>query len=662
MARVDLQCKCGHKFFVGDAQLKERGGAAECPACSAPVKPRSSTVRRTVPVKAPGSKIKLYAIAGGAGVVLVVAVLSVLSLFSGKPAVDHEKQAQRDDEARRKRYAELSSSKEEKPAPPPAPAAPEKAPRPVEAKPAPPPPPSKVAPAPAPAPAPAGPPPISEELLARARSEVLGLHPFYLGVALTPAEKARVEGIVSAGRGPSADSDYLTWILAGEKLKTVADEKVLLTRMQPILERESKENLPVDRITMNEGGRVVHCKILVEGDETVKVARTGGQMSFRKETIQKIEKGKGIGTEFAARWESAQKDGVAAQVELLGWCKENALASQAKLVAWAIVRADPSHAAARIEAGLPADPVKHSEAVAAGGVIAYGGKNWPAAELKEKFLKDGYCLVDGKWYSKKDKTVVVPGLFRFEKQNDKTVIIGGTAPLCHDTETTYKQAVDPATGDTVENADVKPVRRFYAPPMTVGLTTNLPPGVVPPRSTAELSVQVNVDEGRPASGTPMQGEVTIHVPVGVPILEAAVMTAAEVKAGGSIVVHHVMGSGDNEKRTKLYACDAKENQSHPIPTELVRGHSEVNFIAVIESSAAYVAKTEKRRFRNAITKGKVFVSPAVDILHYRQIPDYKAVLFPSSSTTNEVFRLKLVVGEPLPLVDKLFASNPEVLK
>ena len=160
----------------------------------------------------------------------------------------------------------------------------------------------------------------------------------------------------------------------------------------------------------------------------------------------------------------------------------------------------------------------------------------------------------------------------------------------------------------------------------------------------------------------MKGEVTIQVPVGVPILEAAVTTTAEVKAGASIVVYHVTGSGDNEKRTKLYMCDPKESEQHPIPTELVRGLSEVNLVAVIEEPATYTPKTERRRFRNAIMKGKIYVSPAVDILHYKQIPEYRAILFPSNSNTIEVFRLKLAVAEPAPMLDKLFANSPEVLK
>ena len=666
MARVDLQCACGHKFFVGDAQLKQRGGAAECPACSAPVKPKAATVRRTVaaPKSKISSKTRLYAMGGGAVALVVIVIIGVSSLVGNrKPAVDPEKQAQLKDEARRKRYEELSASKEQPPAPPPsAPAVPEKAPRPVEAK-------RTVAPptvAPAPAPAPEAPNGVRPDVLARFRSEVLALHPFYLARVMTPAEKARVEKVASSGRGSEADGDYLSWIMAGEKVKAVADEIARLARSMPILEREAQENLPVDKIILNEGNRVVHFRILDDGDEAVKIARvlSGGTafQTIRRDAIKQVEKGKGVGAEFAARWETAKKGDVAAQVDLLAWCKENALAAPAKLVAVAIVRADPSNASARIEAGLPADPIQHQEAAAGGGVIAYQGKSWTAAELKEKFLKDGYCLVDGKWYSKKEKSIAVPGLFRYEKQKEKPVVFGGTAPLCHDTETVYKQVVEPTTGDVVENADVRQLRRFYAPAMVVGPTPHLPPGVVPPRSTAELHVQVNVDEGRPAAGTPMQGEVTIRVPVGVPILEAAVTTMAEVKPGGSIIVHHVTGSGDNEKRTKLYACDSKEMESHPIPVELVRGQTEVNLVAVIEAPAAYTAKTERRRFRNAVTNGKVTVSPAVDILHYRQIPDYKAVLFPSTQNAMDVFRVKLAVGEPLPLVDKLFANNPEVLK
>ena len=61
-------------------------------------------------------------------------------------------------------------------------------------------------------------------------------------------------------------------------------------------------------------------------------------------------------------------------------------------------------------------------------------------------------------------------------------------------------------------------------------------------------------------------------------------------------------------------------------------------------------------------RGKITTSPAVDVIHHRMIPDYKAVLFPSGSNTFEVFRLTLSTAEPSPMLNKLFASNPEVLK
>src|SRR5262245_22477395 len=121
MARVDLKCGCGYKFFVGDAQVK---AGVECPACGQPVAvPGAAPVARkaapakpapkpaapepddaedfdSLPPDAP-SKKKLYIIGGAvaAGVVAIVAVLLVILL---QPKVDYEKQAQADNERRKK--------------------------------------------------------------------------------------------------------------------------------------------------------------------------------------------------------------------------------------------------------------------------------------------------------------------------------------------------------------------------------------------------------------------------------------------------------------------------------------------------------------------------------------------------------------------------------
>jgi len=707
MARVDLQCGCGHMFFVGDAQLKQPGGV-KCPACLQPVRAPAGAASAAKPgsPKAPPpaakdeieedagfddapspvapSRTKLYVIGGVVGTVVLGAIVTLVIVLMS-PGVDYEKQARLAEEARKRQFEEISS-KGSKPSGPmgatpaaPTPAEPAKPPRSTEYKPMPAPPkPAVIPPAPAPtnpqvAPTPPKTPAagsaMNAELLGRLRSEVLVLHPFYLSLVLTPAEKSRLDGLSSSGRGGAEDGDFLLSVLTGGKLKAVRDEVALIGQTLPTLERESQENLPVDRVTLVESGRVMNCKILDEGAEVVKVSRimasgVGGQLPIRRDAISKIEKGKGIGSDFAARWESAQKGTLAGQVELLSWCKDNTLPGQAKLVAFTILRADPSVTLARTESGLPTDPVKYAEELAKGGMIAYQGKNWSPKQLKDKFISDGFVLLDGKWYSKKEKMIVVPGLFRYERQADKPVNFSGSALLCHESETTYKQVQDVTTGQYVEQAETKLLRRFYSPQMTVGLTARVPPGVVAPVSTYELDIRLEIDEPTPAANTKMTGEVIISVPVGAAMLDASVITAAEVKSGGSIVVYLVtgLGTGENERRTKLYTCDPKENQSHVIPTELIRGATDLTLVAVIEQTAAYNPKTERRHVRGATFKGKVQQSPAVDVIHYRQIPDYKALLFPSNSNTIEVFRLKTAVADPSPQLDKLFASNPDALR
>jgi hypothetical protein len=151
--------------------------------------------------------------------------------------------------------------------------------------------------------------------------------------------------------------------------------------------------------------------------------------------------------------------------------------------------------------------------------------------------------------------------------------------------------------------------------------------------------------------------------VGAPILEASVFTTAEVKPGGSITVYLITNkASENEKRTKLYTCDPKEIEVHPIPPELLRGSMEVSLVAVIEQVAAYTTKVDRRHVRGPVYKGKFLQAPGVDVVHHKVTPDYKAVLFPSFPTTSEAFRLKAMIADPAPQLDKLFEANPDALK
>ena len=683
MARVDLQCGCGHMFFVADTTLTPQR-TAPCPACDAVVKASAGAAVRPAakpaapaadafhPAPSGGSKKKLILLIGG-GVTAVLIVAVVLVVAMSGPKVDYEAEAAKAVEARKKAFEEISAKPDKSgtkvsaaaPAPSPepvkaAPPAPVKAPAPEAPK--------KAAPAPAsqepkPAAAPAKAP--SESLL-RIRTELLSLHPFYVGLVVSPPERVRIDLLVAGGPAGPDDAEFLQALLTGSRLKAVKDEIALISQTIPTVEREAQEGLPVDKVTMKDG-RVLNCRVVDEGAEVVKIARAlsggvGGALPLRRENIARIEKGKGVGTEFQARWETAQKGSLAGLIELMLWCKENTLPGQAKLVALTIAKTEPANLQARVEAGLPADPVKNAEDVASGGVIVYQGRNWPAKDLMEKFLKDGYTVINGQLYSRKEKLIVVPGLFRYERQNDKPVNFIGENLLSHETETIFRTTTDPNSGMSVEQTEVRQLKRFYSPTMTVTPTERVPAGIVVPPSTYELQIKMAIDEAVPPANKPMKGELTINIPVGEILLEATVTTAAEVKAGGSITIYHVTGSGEEQKRTKLYTCDPRESQSHVIPPALVRGLTDLNLIAVIEQTSSYSQKQERRHVQKAVMKGKQQQAPAVDVIHYRMVPEYKAMLFPSDKNTIEVFRLKAVVGDPAPQLTKLFAGNPDLLK
>src|SRR5436190_1154389 len=259
MARVDLECRCGHKFFVGDAQVKAPGGVI-CPACLLPLNapagrlpskaasrsPESSTAKLLAavaqPVAAiPAPKRKLIVV-GAVAAVLVVAVVVTLVSVLKTPSVDYDKQAQEAAEARKRKF-EQYAQKEGKPeapavAAPPAKPAPAPSPeRPTAFKALPPPASPASDPAPSPTPAkPAAPStpegalaeqssvPLGADTVARLRSEVLELHPFYMNLVVTPAEKLRLNGLVASGRGTSEDASFIEALLGGAKLKAARDE------------------------------------------------------------------------------------------------------------------------------------------------------------------------------------------------------------------------------------------------------------------------------------------------------------------------------------------------------------------------------------------------------------------------------------------------------
>ncbi len=665
MARIDLQCVCGFFFAVADHQLAK----AACPSCGKPA-------ARPAPAAAASAsaldhkKLKLIIGGGVAAVVLCIAVV-VLVLMSRSGENPYEKELERADRKSPQKKTAVEAATPSAPGGAAPKIPPTKVPvtaavktpasTPAKAAPSSPPPSKAAAPKPGPVTLKN---PLSAELAKRLKDEIFTLNPFYLGSVLEGYSPERFTQLSNGAQATDEEAAQVMNLLSGARSKAARDDQSRILELYASAEKEAFEGLPVDRVKMKDA-RVIQCRIVEDGAEVVKVERrlaggVGGFLNLRREEIELIEKGKGIGADWPARWELALKSPPAQQQATWDWCKTNALTGQAKLMALLLLKGDPSIQKARIEAGLAPDPVKFSEDMARGGIISFQGRNWGAKELKLKLLKDGYALMDGKWFGKKERTISVPGLFKYEGQSDQPVQISSvTAPLSHDEETVFKLALDAGSGSFSEQPEVRLLRRFYAP--TLGVMPSAPlkgGGYNVPVDTVETRYQLRVDNGSPGAGTPTQGEVLISVPLDVPLLEASVMTLAEVKGGGSITVYLVNGDGP---RTKLYTCSGKEDGLHKLP-DSIKGRTQVDLAVVISAPAAYSTKAERRTARPVKKNNNRVIEQGIVVVHYRLIPEYKAVLFPSTSNTFEVFRLKAQVAESLPLYDKLFEQCPELLK
>ncbi len=650
MARVDLRCtSCAYQFFVSDVQLAKPEGV-KCPSCLAPVGitgpaeggPARKQGRLLEASADPGARnLKLWIGIGAGG--LLVLIAAAVFLMGGSPPPELPPETSNTSRpivttpAPKKAEVRTAPEKTVK-APVPLTST---APPPVVAAPAP------VVKAPV---TPAAVPELPADLLKSVRESVLSLKEWHLNLAASAPEKTRLEALLAAGKGGAEDLEFLQALVNGPRLRAVREEATAIAETHARLEKEAVEGLPMDKVLMNDG-RVLHGKIVGQTPDVVKLERKIGLGSaavlpLPRKDIKDVQEGKGIGAEFKSRWEAARKGDAPMLAAHLAWCKENALTLQASLTAYAILAADPGRAEARQEAGFTSDPVARMiEAEKQGGFITHEGRRWVPIELRDKLLRDGYAIVDGQWMARKDRLISVPGLLRYETQSDKPVQISGT--LVNEEAILYKQV-----GDAWDKPDVSLLRRFYtAAPLTV----------VPARtggpSVTDADVYIYQDKATPAQGAALRGEVFITVPLGAPILEASVMTSAEVNAGGAIAVSLIVDGN----RVPLYTCTAKESKAHKLP-DLIRGKTEVQLVAEITGRATYKTKNSEKRVKQVRRDTDRILQRGLDI-HYKQlVPEYSALLFPSNNNTVEVFRLTGVTAEPAPGLDKLFENAREVLK
>jgi hypothetical protein len=293
-------------------------------------------------------------------------------------------------------------------------------------------------------------------------------------------------------------------------------------------------------------------------------------------------------------------------------------------------------------------------AMSRGGYIMYEGRKWDPKELKDQLIKQGFVAINGQWFVKREKTFSIPGLPRYEKQKDRQVVLSSTIPICQETETSWRSATVP--GDTTrmkEIVEYKPVRSFYAPALGVSESKDGNRS----RSNTMEETDVLIEKGNPAAGQMQTGEVIMSISVGQPMVEASVKTLAETRHDGSIVIYMTL----NGERIRLYDCHSKEDQVHKLP-DSIRGQTAVELVAVFQMTAAYTAKNEThsicpmKEIYDQSKRARVVTMKKCEVIHERQIPEYRTMLFPSTTTTNEVFCLKAVVAEPAPGLTKLYTD------
>ena len=489
--------------------------------------------------------------------------------------------------------------------------------------------------------------PFPAEVIAKVKANVLSLPAWYLDQALGVDTRKRLEQLVAAGKGSADDAAWLATTATTEALNASREESAMIAKKISDIEAILNDDLPVDRLIMDDG-RMIDCRILETTATEVKIERklsggVGGKMTFKLTQVKDMQKGKGAGSQFATKLATAKAAGAAALIALGDWCKEQSFTKQRDYAMWSALKVDPGNAPARTAMGLGRTPDERP-ATKSGKTINFEGRDWDAQELRDKLLKDGHVLVGGQWFKKKDRMLTIPGLFRYEKQEKKQLLVGGDIPMTSNYVMTFKAVYNATSQQFTEEKSKTYTHRFFAPEMIVETTEER--RVV----TGEKEIIFLKDEGKPETGTKMSGEVKIPISCDQPILAAKIMAYAEVEQGTITCFIETQ-----EGRTQVYQTTKKDSSSHEVPEAAVRNRQAFDVVFKVDTVAAYVAKDDKRTIAGLKkTKDNVVLQKETEVQHKRLTLDYKARLFASNSNQVEVFRATLTCGEPAPSLTKLF--------
>jgi hypothetical protein len=187
------------------------------------------------------------------------------------------------------------------------------------------------------------------KLLKQYQSRIDALPRGYLDFILT-AERQRLKDLLNQKKGTSDEIDWFSKHVLEEILPSFeADAKSIRLKVSE-LEPKVKDNPAPDAVYMKDRRRL-DGKIVEQTPEHVKLKSRLGTGTLLREEIDRIEKGKGMGMEFAERYDKS-KGSVDKLLPDMAWCAEKNLTIEKQYVACQILLLDPSNEKARSASGL----------------------------------------------------------------------------------------------------------------------------------------------------------------------------------------------------------------------------------------------------------------------------------------------------------------------
>jgi hypothetical protein len=172
---------------------------------------------------------------------------------------------------------------------------------------------------------------------------------------VAPVDRKRLEDLAQNKKGLQEDIDWLRNRILGEVLPGFEQEAIAIRAKLQALEPKLTQVVAVDRLIFKDGRKPLDCEVVQVTDDFVKVRNRNIAVTYPRAEVERIEKGKGVATEFPGRYAEA-KGKPEKLAPLIAWCKEKGLKLEMEYVAYQLLTLDAANEAARAAAGLDRPP------------------------------------------------------------------------------------------------------------------------------------------------------------------------------------------------------------------------------------------------------------------------------------------------------------------